>query len=512
MYYTYLKNFSALLILSLLSIGLYSQQIQLLNSDNLRIDGINKMKYCTGNIRILNDGVYIHCDSAAINDAQNTMEGHGNVYIFQPDTFNLRGKMVFFNANTKMARVSGDVFLSDNQMVLNTPFIDYNTLNKSGSYSAGGTIISGSDVLSSEKGYYDSRNKVASFRKNVLLKNPDYTVISDTLQYFTSKKTAYFFGPTTLLSDNNKIECVYGWYNTSLKQSSFSKRAHLYSQTSIVSADSFFYDRGKGIGLAYVDIVLYDTLENFKVYGQNGWYNENSKVAKISEWPMAEKFSEKDTFFVLADTFYYFSDTANRRLEALKNAKILSAEMSGKSDSLYYFTKDSCIVMKNTPYLWNGKSQINGDSIHIQMRENKIHTMHVVENSFVISWHEEDRFDQIAGNRITNFFDNNKLQLVDVEGKAQSIYYSRDNDTGAYSAINKIESGKMAIYLDSNKVSQIKIFPSPNPSGKLYPPKQFSTEDKKLKGFTWLPHLQPLAIDFIERRPVAKNNTENGKN
>jgi hypothetical protein len=168
--------------------------------------------------------------------------------------------------------------------------------------------------------------------------------------------------------------------------------------------------------------------------------------------------------------------------------------------------------MKNTPYLWNGKSQINGDSIHIQMRENKIHTMHVVENSFVISWHEEDRFDQIAGNRITNFFDNNKLQLVDVDGKAQSIYYSRDNDTGAYSAINKIESGKMAIYLDSNKVSQIKIFPSPNHSGKLYPPKQFSTEDKKLKGFTWLPHLQPLAIDFIERRPVAKNNTENGKN
>jgi hypothetical protein len=99
-----------------------------------------------------------------------------------------------------------------------------------------------------------------------------------------------------------------------------------------------------------------------------------------------------------------------------------------------------------------------------------------------------------------------------VEGKAQSIYYSRDNDTGAYSAINKIESGKMAIYLDSNKVSQIKIFPSPNPSGKLYPPKQFSTEDKKLKGFTWLPHLQPLASDFIERRPLVKNKTKNGKN
>lgn len=480
--------------------SLQAQLIQLISTDELRYEGSISSKICKGNVKVLHGGVYITCDSAIINDKLNTMEGVGNVYIYQPDTFDMYGKKVFYDGKTKMARVSGDVVLKDKQMVLTTPYIDYDTQNKTGTYSSGGTIVSANDNLTSVKGYYNSRTRMASFRENVVLVNPDYTMKGDTLQYSTATQTAYFYGPTVIQSETNRIECIWGYYNTNTNLASFSKRATIFGETSVITADSFFYNRNSGNGEAFGNIVMRDTIEEVKVYGQLGLYQEKIRKTMVTGLPMSEKLMENDTMLLLADTFYYYSDTLNKRLEAFRHAKIYSKEMSGICDTLIYYMKDSMILMLNEPILWNIKNQITGDTITVFMKNKQVDYMYVRKNGFVASWQEADLFDQMAGNEIYNYFEASKLKQVHVIGQGQSIYYSRENDTGAYSGVNKIECGEIKINLDSAGISDIRFFPKPEPDGILYPPLDFPTEQKKLPGLNWQSHLMPEEEEFFERK------------
>lgn len=479
-----------------------AQKIQIINTDELRFDAASQSKYCKGNIKVLHEGVFIQCDSAVINDKYNTVDGIGKVYIYQPDTFDMRGNRVFYDGKTKIARVSGDVVLTDQKMTLTTPFIDYDTKNKSGSYSAGGLIVNENDRLTSNKGYYNSRTNVASFKENVVLVNPEYTMTGDTLQYNTSYRTAYFFGPTVIQSEQNRIECVWGYYNTASNLASFSRRATIFGESSDITADSFFYNRNSGDGEAFGNIVMNDTAEEITVYGQNGFYMEKKRETIITGFPMSERMLDNDTMLLLADTFYYYSDTSIKKLLAYRNAQILSPRIAGKCDTLIYFMKDSVMLMLEKPILWNENNQITGDSISVYMKDEKLDYMFVRNNGFVASWLEEDRFNQMAGNQIYNYFVDGKLRKVNLFGQGQSIYYVREDesDTAAYTGVNRIASGAITIFMDSSGIHNIRFYPQPEPEGVLYPPKEIPESEKVLDGFHWQIQLKPKDEDFYKRK------------
>ncbi|MBX2984395.1 MAG: hypothetical protein LC109_00710 [Bacteroidia bacterium] len=481
-----------------------AQKVQIINADELRYDASTQSKYCKGNIKVLHEGVFIECDSAIINDKYNTIDGVGQVRIYQPDTFNMSGKRVFYDGKTKMARVSGDVILTDRKMILTTPYIDYDTRIKSGSYGAGGKIINENDVLTSDKGYYNSRNSTASFKGNVVLVNPDYTMKGDTLQYITTARTAYFYGPTVINSEQNRIECTWGYYNTASNLASFSKRATIFGESSDITADSFFYNRNTGDGQAFGNIVLNDTSEGVKVYGQKGLYMEKRKETVINGLPMSERLLNEDTMLLMADTFYYFSDTAIKKLIAFKNAQIFSPDIAGICDTLIYFMKDSVILMLHKPILWNENNQITGDSISVYMKDDKLDYMFVRNEGFVASWLEEDRFNQMAGNEIYNYFDDGKLRRVNLIGQGQSVYYVRDDesDTSPYSGVNKIVSGQITIYMDSTGINNIRFYPNPEPSGTLYPPADIPEKEKTLEGLNWQIQLKPQEQEFYKRKKI----------
>lgn len=481
----------------------HAQLIQLISTSELRYDAVQQSKICKGNVLVLHEGIYIRCDSAILLDKENTMQGFGNVRIYQPDTFTMTGKTIFYDGKTKMARVSGDVVLSDNQMTLTTPFIDYDTRSKIGSYAGGGTIVNGADVLSSKTGQYNSISRVAFFKGNVVLVNPDYTMKGDTLQYNTSNSTAFFFGPTIIESKENRIECRKGYYQTRQNLASFSDRASLFSSNGSLSADSLFYNRNTGNGKAYKNIVVEDTIEGFTLYGQFGDYYEKEKFTMLSGQPMGEKLMEKDTFYFLADSFFYYSDTLEKKLITYHNTKIFSSQFSGMSDTFIYYVSDSFMVFLNEPVVWNENNQITGDTIRMFLKNKSLDRMHVRNNSFVASLLEEDRFDQLSGTQLFAYFQNGKLSLLHVEGQGQSVYHSRDNDTGAYSGINAISSGNIKIHMDSSGIRSIRFYPTPSPEGTLYPPLSFPADKKTLPGLRWLYHLMPDESLFLVRKKFS---------
>ena len=137
----------------------------------------------------------------------------------QGDTLNLYGNHLNYIGKENKAIVSGDILLKDQQVELVS---DQQFISRV-SYYTGATITNSDNKLLSIKGHYLSEDKLMFFKDDVYLENPNYIMYCDTLKYHTLSEIAYFLGPTKIISDSNFIYCENGWYNTQLNISQFNQ-------------------------------------------------------------------------------------------------------------------------------------------------------------------------------------------------------------------------------------------------------------------------------------------------
>lgn len=491
----------SLFLVSSTSVVFAQTDVEIIGGNKLSGDEIKGHQYIVGNVAIQHNGVIIQCDSAVRKLKEGVVEGFGHIFIYQPDTFTLSGgDYLLYQEATKTAMVTGkEVILRDKSMTLVTTSLQYNISSQTGSYLHGANILNENNTLKSDKGYYDRRSNIFHFKDHVLLTSPEYTMEGDTLDYHSNTRTAYFYGPTTIRSKENTILCRKGWYDTRREIANFTERATLNSKNSSLTADTLNYDRKKGLGLANGNILLVDTVESFKVFGQKGIYHQHSKESYVLDKPLAMQTKDEDTFFVKADTFYFNNDSLKKMMRAIRHVRLFQKDLKGRCDSLEYKFYDSTISLFYDPVLWNQKNQISGDTMYIYLKNKRIHTMRVIDNAFLIAEVKPAFYNQIKGREMINRFDSNKLKSVWVNGNAQSIYYLRDNETDSaeYTGVNKVACGKMNIELDSSKVKSIRFYTQPE--GKMYPLNQFPESEKYLSGLVWRSNEIPGKDEFLER-------------
>lgn len=472
----------------------------------MQYDQKKKQLSIVKNVVIQHGGVVIQCDSAVRRAEEGIIEGFGSIYIYQPDTFTLSGgEYLRYTEATRTAVVTGkQVMLRDQQMTLQTTTLQYNTLQQLGYYTSGAEINSEGNTLRSRKGFYSRRGNVFYFKDRVELQNSEYTMYSDTLDYHASSKTAYFFGPTRIISKENLIQCNYGWYNTRTGIAQFSKRAGIYSDSVSILADSMLYNRKTGTGTGIGNIHMCDSAQKTDIYGQYGKYFELSKLSMVTGNPLAVMSASEDTMYLCADTFYFSTDSTNKQLKAFRRTQIIQDELQGYCDSLVYSFNDSVIRLFHAPVLWNGLNQISGDTMRVFTVNKLVSRLEVIGNAFIASEVKPSHYNQIAGKQMNNYFSSNKLKRVMVEGNAASVYYIRDNETDSalFTGVNKVSSSAMQIEMDSATVSSIKFYK--NPEGKIHPVKDFPESEKYLSGFKIRTETRPSKQKALERKnPVV---------
>jgi len=473
-------------------------KININNVDELSLGYNNgrKAKVCTGNVSFSQGDITITCDKAYLYDDVNEVEANGNVFITQPGT-TVQGDHLYYYGNSKEAVISNNVTLNSEGSILTTNALRYNTSSKYGYYTSGAKIINQRDTLTSVFGSYSGFSKRYGFRKNVVLKNTDYTMKSDTLQYHVPTSTAYFYGPTTITAQNNIIKCRYGWYNTATEKSLFTKGATIYSKKNTIRADSLLYDRNTAIGRAFGHIKMVDSAQNVVIYGNEGIHYRNGGLTTINGLPLAKKaMDDGDSLWLIADTFNYYSTDSLRLLAAFRTAKIMTLDMKGVCDSLIYNVTDSIINMFYKPVLWTETNEISANYIQIHIKQNQINQMDLFDSSWIIQEEAPGHYNQIKGDSMYNYFLDNKLKQVLVHQNTKSVYYAKENDT-AYTGINIISCEKMRIALDSQVVKKITFYHKPK--AKLYPLKDISESDKKLDGFMLRTEQKPNLEIFYER-------------
>jgi len=464
-------------------------------------------------VHFIHKGADVFCDKAIYYEDQDYLEAFGNVSMKQGDTITMVSKYIEYSGKTQLAFAKGDVVLTEPQSVLTTDKLNYDRNRQRTYYDTGGTVVrDSSGTITSQVGTYYMAAKKYQFTQDVVLVNPEYTLKTKRLDFFTENGHAYLFGPSTIVGETSNVYCERGFYDTNSDKGHFQRNARIDYDNRTVEGDSLYFDRNRNFASATNNITVTDTINKSIVRGHYAevWRAKDSMF--ITKRAVAISVQEKDSVYLHADTLMVTGKEDNRITRAFYNARLYKSDLAGKSDSIHVnhntgltqminlsrLSSTDAFSTKRKPVLWNLGNQMTGDTIHLisNIKTEKLDSLIVFDNAFLVSKDtlSESAFNQIKGQRLIGLFRDNELYNVDIIKNAEVIYYSR-NAENELVGINKSKSGSINIKIENQAIEEIRLIQQID--GELYPDSMFPKSGRRLRGFDWRGDERPMSIEDL---------------
>ena len=475
-------------------------KVYLLHSDVLKKSKDNSdAQISVGDVSFRHDSIYMYCDSACFYEKTNSLEAFHNVKFVQGDTLFLYGDYLFYDGNTQLAQVRNNVRMENRTTTLTTDSLNYDRIANLGYFFDGGTLMDEENVLTSDWGEYSPATKMSVFNYEVKLVNPQFTLTSDTLRYNTDTKIASIVGPSDIDSDENHIYSELGFYYTQQGQAELLERSVLTNNGKRMTGDSLFYDRNRGIGEAFRNVELVDTINKNMLTGDYCFYNQLTGYAFATDRAMATDFSQGDSLFIHADTLQLYTyhmntDSVYREARAYHKVRFYRTDLQGVCDSLVFSSKDSCLTLYQDPILWNGNQQLLGEEIMVYMNDSTIDWAHIQNQALSVERLDSLNYNQVSGKDMKAYFEGGEMKQVDVIGTVRLVYYPMEKDSTLL-GMNYSETSQLSMFLENRKLKKMSM--SPKANGTLYPMTQIPPAKMKLDNFVWFDYVRPLSKEDI---------------
>ena len=509
----YKKYFYVIFILITVVVNAQQKRIQIIHADN-SIQNEEKYPGATillGNVFIEHEGFTLRSKKAIHYRQNNILKAFGDVVLNQGDTISQTSTYVEYNGNSKKAVSWGNVILKDQLMTLSTDTLFFNRKKQLLYYHSGATIKDDENILTSKLGNYYLENSKFMAESDVVITNPEYVLESNHLDYYTNNGQAFLYGPSTITSKDNKIYTEKGFYDTKINVSHFTKNSKIEYNDRTITADSLYYDRNTGFASATKNIIIKDTTNHSVIKGNYAELFQKQDSAFVVGRAVAITEIEKDSMFIHGDTLLITGQIKKRIVRAFPNVKFFKSDLSGKCDSLHSNQVTGLTQLIRNPVLWSQESQITGDSIHLisNPKTEKLDSLKVLKNVFIIQ-KDSVGYNQIKGRNLFGKFIDNDLQIIDIIGNAESIFYVRDDTDNSLIGIDKATCSTINIRLKDNKILSTKC--NTQPTGDTNPPSKFPENARKFRGFIWREDERPLTKDAIfntDKKSKPKSKSKN---
>jgi lipopolysaccharide export system protein LptA len=468
----------------------------------------------TQQIHIIHNGIDMWCDRAIYYQKEDFIEAFSNVSMKQGDTINMTAKYVEYSGKSQLAFASGNVVLIEPKSILTTDTLYFDRTKQEAYYKSKGKVVrDSSGTITSQIGRYYMRFKKYQFVQDVVLVNPEYTLKTKQLDFYTETGHAYMFGPSTIDGETSKIYCERGFYNTNNDTGYFIKKSRIDYDNRIVEGDSLYFDRNKSFASATNNIKVTDTLNNSIIKGHYAEVFRAKDSVFITKRALAITVQENDSIYIHSDTLMVTGKPEHRITRAYYNARLFKSDMSGKADSIHAnhktgltqlinlarFSSADAFATKRNPILWNLGNQMTGDTIHLisNPKTESLDSLIVFNNAFLISKDtigNSDGFNQVKGQRLIGLFEDNKLYNVDIIKNAEKIYYSRNSENELI-GIDKSKSGSINIKISNNTIEEIRLLQQID--GTLSPESKFPKNGSKFRGFDWRDDERPKSLEDL---------------
>jgi lipopolysaccharide export system protein LptA len=491
------------LLIVLISLPVLSQRkIELVNADEFeggRRDGKRYNKFI-GNVHFIQGSTEIWCDSAFLYKKENSLEAYGHVRIFEiTDSIHITSNRLQYDGDSKIANLRENVIYREDSIILTTDFLDYNIFDRSAYYFNNGKINDGENILTSNKMFYNATAKTMAFKKDVILINPENTLKTDSLFYDMVTKIAITIGPTEIISsDGSTVQTDKGGTFNMRSNRTTIASGEIETESYILKGDELFRDLSTGSNSARGNVFMFSKEENIIITGEAADNFEDKGVTRIFGNPVMKKVFQEDTLYLTADTLVSIEDSleVNERLLAFHHVQFYRHDLQGKADSLAYMLSDSVLHLYNDPVLWSQGNQIEADSVFIVFKNEQIHTLNLIDNSFMVLQDTMNNFNQLKGKVMTGYFKKNDLQRLEVLGNSESLFYALDEEDNSLVGINRTLCSNMTIRFRDNRAINISFYV--NVESTFIPPHELEEPDTRLKGFIWREDERPILAEMLQ--------------
>ena len=463
-------------------------------------------------VHFAHEGIDMWCDKAIYYEKEDFMEAFSNVVMKQGDTVTMTARYTEYSGKTGLAFASGKVILTEPKSVLTTDTLHFDRVKQQAYYNTGGKVVrDSSGTITSSIGRYYMETKKYQFVNNVVLVNPQYTLNTNQLDFYSENGHAYLFGPSTIVGETSTIYCERGFYDTENDTGYFIKNSRINYENRIVEGDSMYFDRNKDFASATNNIKITDTINNSVAKGHYAEVWKAKDSVFITKRALVITVQERDSLYMHSDTIRVNGPPESRITRAYYNAKLYKSDLSGKADSIHAdhktgltrlinlarYNSSDVFSSKRHPVLWNVGNQMTGDTIHLisNPKTEQLDSLLVFDNAFLISKDTlGDGYSQTKGQRLIGLFKDNELYNVDIIKNAEVIYFMR-NDTNELIGINKSKSGSINMQIEANEVVDTKFINQVD--GDIYPESEFPANARTLRGFSWRDDERPKSVEDL---------------
>ncbi|MBT8318996.1 MAG: OstA-like protein, partial [Gramella sp.] len=200
-----MKTYFFLLLVFFTSLEVLAQKNQEINYDSDRtlkneerypgaliLSGVDNQVYFD------HDGIEVWCDNAVFYKGANFFKAYGNIRMQQGDSVSMTSNYAEYNGNTEFAFASGNVKMRRPQTTLETDSLFFDRVKQQAYYRSGGKVTDTASVLTSRIGRYFMEEDKYSFINEVVVTNPEYTINSEQLVFYSESGHAFLYGPSTI--------------------------------------------------------------------------------------------------------------------------------------------------------------------------------------------------------------------------------------------------------------------------------------------------------------------------
>ena len=449
-------------------------------------------------VQFEHQGADLWCDVAIYYQKDNRLEAIGNVILKQGDSVQMTSKKINYLGDVKLAKAWGNVVLTNSDMTLRTDTLRLDREKQEAYYKDNGTVIDSSNTLTSKIGKYFMELKKYQFLDSVHVQNPEYTLDSEQLDYYTNSKNAYMYGPSTINGKTYKIYCERGFYDTKVESGYGIKNTRIDYNNRIIEGDSVYFNKANEFASATNNITVTDTINNGIIRAHYAEVYKAKDSVFATRRAVSISVQERDSLYVHGDTLMVTGKPENRLLRAFRNAKFYKTDLSGKCDSIHSEQKTGITQLIKNPIIWNGANQMTGDSIHLKsnLETEKLDSLKVLENAFIISLDSVSMtgYNQAKGINLFGQFIENELKIIDLIQNTEVVYYMY-NDDDELIGIDKTVCSKIRITMAENDIEDLTFYTDPD--GDIFPEKDLPENSRILKGFVWRGDERILTKDDI---------------
>ena len=263
-------------------------------------------------VTFLHNNTYLICDTAYWYVDESHINAIGHVKILQERTQLTSDKLVYW-VDKDLAEFRGSLvqLQDEDHNVLRTRHLDYNTKDSVAVFAHGGSMRDkDGQLIESEDGTYDSKIKVFTFENDVNMFTDSIFIKTASLVYESERDFATFGYETDVWKDENMLSSNAGWYNRRDSLFFFRRDVHMMNDDQEGWCDTLYYHRNNGNLQMRGHVQVSDTTRNtFSLAGRMDYVDSLSQITLYDD-PAVMMLTEEekgpaDSLWFGADTMIY---------------------------------------------------------------------------------------------------------------------------------------------------------------------------------------------------------------